>query len=159
MIIFLDFDGVICTGRQAIAAGERGVIAGLDPVALLFLDRMCREHQCQVVISSSWRYGKRRRRHFYELFASAGYYCLAKALHPKWDTPVSQIQENCRGREIDMWLLENDPEADYIILDDDDRILDHQRPHHIHTDSHNGMLMQHYIDAEKIIARNQVVAA
>jgi hypothetical protein len=155
MIIFLDFDGVLCTARQAIATNERGVIAGLDPVALMFLDRMCREYGCQVVISSSWRHnghGTRSRRHFYELFASAGFYCLAKAIHGNWETPVSQKNDNCRGREIEMWLLENDPDADYVILDDDDRLLEYQRIRHVHTDSQNGMLMQHYVAAEKIIS-------
>ena len=44
MILFLDMDGVLCTGRVAIANGEQGWIASLDPVALRFLDRMCAAH-------------------------------------------------------------------------------------------------------------------
>src|SRR5690606_33207472 len=131
------------------------------PVALMFLDRMCREHGCQVVISSTWRHSAkgRSRRHFYELFASAGYYTLAKAIHQKWDTPVTQLQDNCRGREIEMWLLANDPDADYIILDDDDRILEYQRCRHVHTDSYNGMLIQHYRDAERLIADGKLITS
>lgn len=147
MIIFLDFDGVICTGRQSIAMNERGVTACLDPVALMFLNRICRDNGCKVVISSTWRYG-RNRRHFYELFMAGGHVDLARAVHEDWDTPVHP--DGNRGSEIQAWL-DSHGCTDYIILDDDSDMLDSQCGRFVHTDSYNGMLMRHYIAVEKLL--------
>jgi hypothetical protein len=141
---------------MAIATGERGLIAGLDPVALQFLDRMCREHELQVVISSTWRY-KQRRRDFYQIFAAGGHIDLAKAIHDKWDTPV--LADGTRGEEIERWLLDNDPDAEYIILDDDCDMLEYQKKRFVCTDGYNGMLHEHFIAAEKIIEEGGKLAA
>lgn len=148
MIIFLDFDGVLCTGRQAVAMKERGLIANLDPVALMFLNRICREYGCRVVISSTWRHGKKRR-HFYELFMAGGHVDLAKAIHEAWETPV--LPDGKRGHEIQAWIDGHGDGLNYIIIDDDSDMLEHQRDRFIHTDSYNGMLMEHYIAAEKLL--------
>lgn len=154
MIIFLDFDGVICTGRQAIAIGEKGLISGLDPVALMFLNRICREYKCQIVISSTWRIcGKRDRRHFYELFACHGYVDLARAIHKEWATP--NLPDGIRGEEIEKWLLSNDPDSDYIIIDDSPDMLEYQKSRFVQTDSYNGILMDHYLAIEKILKESQ----
>ena len=141
-VIFLDFDGVICTRRQALASGERGVISGLDPVALGFLNRICRDYKIQIVISSTWRMcGKKTRRSFYELFACAGYVDLGRAIHKDWRTP--NLPDATRGHEIEIWLSDNECD-DYVILDDDSDMLDYQKPRMVTTDSHNGMLFEHY---------------
>lgn len=146
-IIFLDFDGVLCTARQCVASGERGVIAGLDPVALRFLDRICGKHDIKVVISSTWRQGGNARE-FYQLFCAASCIDLACALHQNWRT---ESLKNCvRGEEIEKWLSEN-PCDGYLILDDDTDMLDYQKPFFVRTDPRNGMLMQHYIDSLKIL--------
>lgn len=148
-IIFLDFDGVICTGRQAYATGERGVISGLDPVALMFFNRICREHKIQIVISSTWRIcGKKNRRSFYELFACHGYVDIGRAIHKNWRTP--SISDGTRGHEIEKWLTENDCD-DYIIIDDDSDMLEYQKQRLVLTDSHNGMLMEHYKKAMELL--------
>lgn len=148
-IIFLDFDGVLCTARQCVASGERGVIAGLDPVALRFLDRICGEHDIKIVISSTWReIGERRRRTFYEIFAAASCISLAKSIHEKWKTPT--LPDGTRGHEIEKWLSENECEG-YLILDDDPDMLEYQKPFFVNTDSHNGILFEHYRQALKVL--------
>lgn len=146
-VIFLDFDGVICTGRQAIASGERGVISGLDPVALCFLDRICRDHDIKIVISSTWRQGDRRR-NFYEIFGCAGFIHLAKAIHENWAT--CSIPEKTRGHEIEEWLADNYCDG-YLILDDCTEFLEYQKPFFVETDSYNGMLYKHYRKALEIL--------
>ena len=146
-VIFLDFDGVICTGRQAIASGERGVISGLDPVALGFLDRVCRDFGAKIVISSTWRHGDKRR-NFYEIFGCAGFISLAKAIHENWATP--SLPDKSRGHEIEQWLCENEC-GNYLILDDDSDMLDYQKPFFVNTDSMNGMLAEHYIKALELL--------
>ncbi len=146
-VIFLDFDGVICTGRQAIASGERGVISGLDPVALGFLNRICSQNDLKVVISSTWRHGDNRR-HFYEIFGCGGYVSLAHALHDNWCTPTTINMS--RGGEIELWLSRNECDG-YVIIDDDASMLDYQLPHFVNTDSINGMLYEHYAQVMKIL--------
>lgn len=148
-VIFLDFDGVLCTARQCIASGERGVIAGLDPVALRFLDRICDDHDIEIVISSTWReIGERKRRIFYEIFAAASCINLAKSIHTNWKTP--SLADGNRGQEIEKWLSQNECDG-YLILDDDPDILDHQKPFFVNIDSRNGMLFEHYLKALKIL--------
>jgi hypothetical protein len=146
-VIFLDFDGVICTGRQAIASGERGVISGLDPVALGFLNRVCSQNDLKVVISSTWRCGDKRR-NFYEIFGCGGYVSLARALHDNWATPITPHMS--RGGEIELWLADNECDG-YVIIDDDASMLDYQLPFFVNTDSLNGMLYDHYKQVLKIL--------
>jgi len=148
-VIFLDFDGVICTGRQAIASGERGVISGLDPVAMGFLNRICRDNDLKVVISSSWRSGKARD-DFKNIFACGGYYHLAKALHSFWSTATLNDKDSTRGHEIQLWLDMHDCDG-YCIIDDDDRMLPDQLQFFVHTDSIDGMLYDHYQKVLKVL--------
>lgn len=148
-VIFLDFDGVLCTARQCVASGERGVIAGLDPVGLRFLDRICASNDIEVVISSTWReQGERKRRIFYEIFCAAGCVNLAKSIHKNWRTP--SLSDGNRGQEIEKWLSENDCDG-YLILDDDQDMLEYQKPFFVNTDSRNGILFEHYVQALKIL--------
>lgn len=146
-IIFLDFDGVLCTARQCVASGERGVIAGLDPVALRFLDRICGKHDIKIVISSTWRQGGTARE-FYQLFCAASCVDLAKAIHEKWRT--ESLKDCIRGEEIEKWLAEN-PCDGYLILDDDTDMLDYQKPFFVKTDPRNGILSDHYVAALKVL--------
>ena len=146
-VIFLDFDGVLCTGRQAYASGEIGVISGLDPVALGFLDRICKDYNIKIVISSTWRIGDSRR-NFYEIFGCAGYVNLAKSLHDDWAT--KSLPDKDRGHEIEEWLSVNECDG-YLILDDATDMLDYQKPFFVNTDSMNGMLAEHYIESMKIL--------
>lgn len=146
-VIFLDFDGVLCTARQCVASGERGVIAGLDPVALRFLDRICAKHDIKVVISSTWRQGGNARE-FYQLFCAASCIDLASAIHKNWRT--DSIQGCTRGQEIEKWLSENECDG-YLILDDDTDMLEYQKPFFVNTDCRNGMLFDHYVQCLKVL--------
>lgn len=148
-IIFLDIDGVTCTSRHAVAIGETGLWANQDPVALAFLNRMCKEYDCRVVISSTWRKGKDRR-YFYELFMASGNLNLAQALDYYWCTVNTG---GCRGDEIQEWLDRNRWD-DYIIIDDSSDMLEHQKDHFVRTDSRNGMLFEHYMAIEEKIKKH-----
>lgn len=147
IIIFLDFDGVICTPRHCIALKQRGINSCLDPVALGFLNRIVKEYNCKIVISSTWR------KHddafdFKRMFCIAGFIDLANSIHEDWSTIDSP--EAHRGSEIKVWLdKHNNPE--YIILDDDSDMLDYQMDRFIKTDCYNGMLMDHYIRTQTIL--------
>lgn len=148
MIIFLDIDGVLCTLRQSYASGELGAFAGLDPVALTFLNRICKTYHCKVVISSTWRYDSTRD-HFYRLFACGGYIDLACALADNWRT--ESIAQSSRGHEIENWLLTNDPDAEYLIIDDISAFLPYQQSRVFLINQQEGMLMNDYIAIEQFI--------
>lgn len=139
-IIFLDIDGVLCTATQAIAIGDYGVVACLDPVALRFFDRVCEKSNVKIVISSTWRHGSTKG-NFEQLFAGNSAVHLAKSLHEDWRT--ESLPGKCRGEEIDLWLYRN-RRPQYLIVDDDIDFLGYQKPRHVRTCTHNGMNFSHY---------------
>jgi len=163
VILFLDIDGVLCTHRTSIALGEQGrILFYLDPVALSFFDRLCRVYDVSVVVSSTWR-KTRTRGNLYDIFATGGYTYFAGSLHKDWATPVIRPESvhlygdnsgNClRGCEIQEWLNKH-PGHRFIIVDDSSDFLDYQKTFHIKTDTHNGILMEHYIRIEEIVSKS-----
>lgn len=148
-IIFLDFDGVLCTIRQAVAVGDRGGLGCLDPVALDFLNRICRENKVYVIISSTWRIGEKCS-FFHNLFKATGHFDLVGSLY--WDDYATPRMTGVRGLEIEDWLKRNDSVVkDYLIIDDDSDMLPYQMERFIKTDCRNGLLFQNYVDIEKRI--------
>ena len=149
-IIFLDFDGVLCTSRQAYAVGDRGVLGCLDPVGLDFLNRICREHKIWVIISSTWRIGATCSK-FHDMFKATGHFDLVKSLY--WNDYATQTSKTGhRGEQIEQWLKANDAIVkDYLILDDETDMLDYQMSRLVQTDMRNGILFDNYIDIEKRI--------
>lgn len=147
-ILFLDFDGVLCTPRQAYANADLGLLGCLDPVAMRFLDRICYEHPVKVVISSTWRIGNDSL-YFHGLFKAAGCYKLASSIHKDWATPRLS---GFRGLEIMDWLERNvDTVHDYLIIDDESDMLDNQMSRFVKTSMNDGMLTEHYIKIESTI--------
>lgn len=143
-IIFLDFDGVLCTMRQAVAEGDYGLLGNIDPVAIRFLDNMCNQYPIKVIISSSWRIGEQYG-FFDAIFKAARAFNISKSLYyTDWATDrLSGI----RGLEIEDWLKRNnDIVKDYLILDDESDMLDYQMTRLVKTDSMNGVLLDNYKD-------------
>lgn len=149
-VIFLDFDGVLCTLRQAVAVGDRGCLGCLDPVALDFLNRMCLENDVWVIISSTWRIGAPCI-NFHNLFKATGHFHLVKSLY--WaDYATPSLNTGHRGTQIEDWLKRNDNIVqDYLILDDETDMLDYQMSRLVKTDCSNGIMLEQYIDIEKRI--------
>ena len=154
-ILFLDFDGVICTLRHSYAVGDRGSLGCLDPVALDFLNRICRENKIWVIISSTWRIGKNIA-FFESLFKGTGHFDLVKSLYyPDYSIPRFS---GIRGLEIEDWLQRNkEIVSDYLIIDDDCDFLEHQKPKHIQVDPINGLLFQNYRDIIKTLEKNEEI--
>lgn len=153
-ILFLDFDGVICTLRHSYAVGDRGLLGCLDPVSLDFLNRICRENKIWVIISSTWRIGKNIM-FFESLFKGTGHFDLVKSLYyPDYSIPSFS---GIRGLEIEDWLQRNkEIVSDYLIIDDDCDFLDHQKPKHIQVDPINGLLFQNYHDIIKTLESEDI---
>ena len=123
-IIFLDVDGVITSPR----VGWRR----FDIFAVQFLNWLCREIDAKIVISSTWRYNHPKEE-FEQFFT---------AIHEDWrtDTDLLRNGTNCRGDEIQLWLNNHPEVTQYIILDDDQDMLDSQIDRCVFTNYEDGLV-------------------
>lgn len=130
MIIFLDIDGVVTSART----GWRN----MDVYAASFLRWVCEQSGARIVISSTWRYN-RDRQFFVNVFGDV--------IHDDWRTSIDLLTNgtDCRGDEIKLWLDAHNC-TEYLILDDDDDMLDYQVPNLILTDSYNGLMWNDMIE-------------
>jgi hypothetical protein len=149
-IIFLDFDGVICSPRAHVAQGKRWVgpeysgIRWADPVACDLVLHLLEKHQAKLVISSTWRTMESRCRQV------LGRYRLDRHLHEDWRT--GEDPKRYRGNEVREWL-EAHGRPPYVILDDDSDFDEDQKGHLILTDGLNGMLFDKFRAADALLSR------
>ena len=157
---------MLCTFRASAAYGEGGMIASMDPLGLQFLNRMCREYPVSVVISSTWRKG-RRHRLFYELFGSHGYTDLAKAIYytskldkdlghgDAWRTPTNDRinSQGFRGADVEEWLEHYEPKANYIIIDDGSDFFENQKEFFVQTAEPVGMSLENFDEIENLLKK------
>lgn len=135
-IIFLDIDGVITSGRTGYNY--------FDLYAVRFINWICAEGNCKIVISSTWRYNHDKA--FFDLYF--------QNIHTDWSTPdlLRKMDGGIylspkRGIEIDKWLDDHkDQIENYLILDDDSDMTENQlKEHFIKTNTYNGLLFENYI--------------
>ncbi len=145
-VIFLDIDGVLNSHRTAVA--YRSVLQReLDPVAVMMLYRIVTKADAHVVISSTWRLDKQWKTTIWGCLRKAGWPWDHTAFLPIGECPIIGKTPRSgdlglgkvRGDEIDAWLEANPDYDDYIILDDDSDMLDHQKDRFIHCDHHVGL--------------------
>lgn len=139
-IIFLDFDGVICTTRAHFAyANPIGFHRHLDPVAVKLIERLMRSSKAEIVVSSTWRIGAEKSELELALLNSG---MGGVNFHSCWRTPSSK--EGHRGKEIEQFFQHHNHNGKFLILDDDSDFLDSQKPFHVKTHPHDGFLWEHY---------------
>lgn len=146
-VVFLDFDGVICSPRAFVAQEKRwqGMrLRWADQVACDMVLKLLTDHDAILVVSSTWRASLA---HCTEVL---GRYRLERFLHDDWRT--GRDPKGFRGHEIAAWLNEhgNPP---YIILDDDSDFTPEQQPWHVHTCCMNGMMLADYEKANNLLAQ------
>lgn len=155
-IIFLDFDGVICTTRSHFAYSSTLLHRHLDVVAVKMIERLVENSKAKIVISSTWR------NHFDQeainfMLCNAG--MREVPFHTCWKTPrlshrdgsaMSPGSSIFRGDEIAAFLKDHACE-NYVILDDDSDFHEDQKARHVHTHEHNGFLYEHFEQAHKIL--------
>lgn len=136
-IIFLDIDGVITSARTG--------WVNWDPFATTFVKWCCEKSDTKIVISSTWRCN-RDRKFFTDIFGE-------NAIHEDWRTPwdLSDMTMNCRGDEIQKWLTNHPEIEDYVIIDDEDDMLERQVSHLMLTNSYNGMMFDDYEKLRKML--------
>jgi len=103
-VVFLDFDGVLAPIRQWDRYGD------LEPACIHVLNEIVTQGGADVVVSSTWRYGKS----VAELQALLEAVGFIGSVVDK--TPAGHLGAN-RGEEIAEWLAENSVDG-YVIIDD-----------------------------------------
>jgi len=139
-VIFLDFDGVICTNdsisdartfAKANKDGDRNLYSQkmIDPKLVENINKVIDETQAFVVISSSWR-DLHPINELIMYLMNADFRGIVIGRTPVWkeykeDIGIKTINdlqmfwEHERGNEINLWLSENKNVDSYIIIDDE----------------------------------------
>lgn len=162
-VIFLDFDGVLNSVRNAVADGciinagkakknallGHKVYSGFDPVAVALVYRFIVQADAYVVVSSAWR----------KTFSLAA---LRDMFVDEFGWDASRIIDmtgsnntsyGIRGHEVQQWIDDNTAgirNFQYIIIDDNSDFLDHQMKYLIKTDPYEGLLYRDYCKALKL---------
>jgi hypothetical protein len=103
-VIFLDIDGVLAPIRRWDRYGD------LDPACIQVLNDIVARGGADVVVSSTWRYGKTAAE-LQEMLEAEGF-----TGHVVGTTPTA-MRGASRGEEIAAWLAEHDVSG-YVIIDD-----------------------------------------
>lgn len=144
-IIFLDIDGVLNSEIYYRSVNRTAKDwSRFDPTAVDLIKKLVDEFFAQIVISSTWRFGAVQLLNS-ELKKSG----LIKYLHKDWKTP--QGYPPSKGKEIQEWLDQHTNISEYVIIDDDESILEEQKSRFVKTDLMNGMKEKHYARAREIL--------
>lgn len=151
----LDVDGVLNSHRTAVAF-QSILQRKLDPVAVMMLYRIVTKANAQIVVSSTWRLDDDWKLTVWGCLREAGWPWNHTSFLPLGEcpiidrTPILRAAGTIRGDEIQCWLDQNPQYDDYIILDDDSDMLDHQKDRFIHCDHHVGLGWEQWSQIRKI---------
>jgi len=144
-IIFLDIDGVLNSEIYYRSVDRTAKDwSRFDPTTVDLIKKLVNEFFAQIVISSTWRFGAVQLLNS-ELKKSG----LIKYLYKDWKTP--QGYPPSKGKEIKEWLDQHTNISEYVIIDDDESILEEQKSRFVKTDLMNGMKEKHYARAREIL--------
>lgn len=142
-IIFLDIDGVLSSEIFFTNNYYKQNKGFIDPIALDKLILLLNENNYKIVLSSSWRMDS--------VFSTLEYFKTAnfgvnKGILMKLEpylvgvTPfiVKNNKHLSRGTEIQKFIEENNIK-NYVILDDDEDMLESQKNNFIHIDNYYGI--------------------
>ena len=133
-VIFLDIDGVLAPITSRDRYGD------LDPACIRVLNEIVAGSGADVVVSSTWRYGKTAAE-LQEILHAQGFAGRVVGATPT-GTPGGS-----RGDEISAWLAEHDVSG-YVIIDDHVDV-GQLRTHLVQTDPARGLQS---VDAPRVIA-------
>lgn len=115
-------------------------MVNLDSVAIAKLNYLIFQTDAKIVVSSSWRGDKSLQ----EIFAIVGI--------PYYIDVTPYCESRHRGTEIQMWLDKHPEVENYVILDDDNDMLDSQLEHFVQTNwEYRGLSDENVEQAIKIL--------
>ena len=154
-VIFLDYDGVVnnlvfhdINGEPdfyCIDFSDDNKRCVNDFQAIAWLNKICREFNCEIVVTSTWRSSPDYAQYLYRAGLNENIKVIGRTKH------LDHVDHETRGREIMLWIKEHEDYKidDFIILDDDsDMWILHD--HLIQTDTIRGLGYHEY---EKICNR------
>ncbi|AAQ17744.1 hypothetical protein Aeh1ORF083c [Aeromonas phage Aeh1] len=139
-VMFLDVDGVFHSDSSYLKYGQM-----VDIGAVKLLSKLIVDYNLKVVYSSTWRLGCDAQM-VKDQLAMAGF--PPDCLHEDFKTR-DLVGEN-RGELIQEWLNKHQECENYVIVDDDDDMLESQKEHFIHVDSVNGFTAKDYYRARSV---------
>jgi hypothetical protein len=144
-ILFLDIDGVLNSKiyYKYIYKPEKGW-SRFDPYCVVLIKRLIEEFSLRIVITSSWRNGIVDR-----LMKELEENDLIFHLHKDWHTPI--LRSARRGDEIKLWLDSHPEATEYLIIDDNENLLEYQMGRFVKTNNYAGMAQEHYYQARNIL--------
>jgi hypothetical protein len=160
-VLFLDFDGVLNSIQSRVfwenlkdqdqwekdmQVSSGGILEQIAmefcPIAISNLEELIRRTKIKIVVSSSWRV-QRTVQELGELFKSK---LISEAIIDK-----TESFSNTRGDEIQKWLDEHPEVENYVILDDDQSMLESQQKKFIKTSPLHGFQYGDVLWAERIL--------
>jgi hypothetical protein len=147
--IFLDIDGVLNSQLYLVSTRSEGAVRSfnddIDPVAVGFLNGLCRDTNAKVVISSTWRLN-RTLEEMSDILVSRGFAGELVGMTP--DMRKGKYGDCIlRGNEILAWIKENRlligadyyDYKHYVIFDDDSDMLLWQNENYFRVDPYVGL--------------------
>jgi len=150
-ILFLDIDGVLNSEefyKNEFKTGDRK--SRFDSSAISIIKKIIQEYSLEIVISSTWRFGA-----IDLLMNELQKNNLIQYVHNDWYTPV--IHPAHRGTEIKYWLDLHPDVTEYLIIDDDENILEEQKNNFVKTCIQKGLRSEHYNRVRAIFSKVMTV--
>lgn len=160
-VIFLDVDGVI---NGVWPMPRKGIDPDRDELefkifkeenyrilswpnykAVDLLNRLIKETKAKVVISSAWRSRTDiKQTRLQKTFKECGLECEIIGMTP-------ELNGLNRGTEIKIWLDDNVDVESYVIIDDENHMLESQQDNFVKTEFYDGFDFANYRRASKIL--------
>ncbi len=122
-LIFLDIDGVLCTGNHMQKLSDNGEkwFKALDPECVSRFNKLVAETGADVVVSSTWRLSHGSHGRLAEELLGKGVVANIIGM-----TPIlhNRNLDATRGDEIAAWIAGNKFDGKFVIIDDDDDMGD-----------------------------------
>ena len=140
-VVFLDFDGVL-NGRQYLLAPKLGEKIherdDISPDAVALVNQILkRVENAGVVVSSSWRIG-RKRTELCDILNARGFEGIVVGMTPTLYRSPDGV-EYVRGHEIQKWLDETHYEIGSFVIIDDDTDMAHLTDRLVKTSFETGI--------------------
>lgn len=116
--------------------------------AVMWLNKLCKETNAKIVITSTWRMGKDGLKNTEKALRNSG---LLPEIEILGGTPIKYSIYNIRGNEIEEYLNNHRDIDKYVIIDDDLDMLPKQINNLVVTDTNVGITYRTYIRALEIL--------